>query len=663
MSGASTLLQDPEKTEDVVETSETAAVPVRGFAAVSTASVWPLIDANRRSYDSPVPSPRAVADRVRASEAAQAKLEALQASTSWRLTAPFRQLVDTLQSWRRKPQSAPASELPPEPLDYAAWIASEEPKYGMLRRPERGRRRVSEPKLGLVLLCPPDGEPDQALLAAPPSFCTILLLRTDSMPPADPGHARVMYDQLPPQDSGGAIISLATSRLNADFLCFLDVRDRLAPNALDLSADVLARHPDLDLVFADEDWLDGAGRRQRPFLKPGWDPELQRGRDLVGPFAFFRTSLVRAATVSAGLAWHYDLACQVAASSRPERIHHIPAVLCHRSVALPGQGVARRDVALAQLKRDDVRAELLPVAGHPDLHRVVYAVPDPEPLVSIIVPTRDRADLLRVCASGVLKQTRYDRLELLIVDNGTVEADALSLLETLSADRRVRVLRQPAPFNWSALNNHAASHAAGDVLLLLNNDVAVLHHDWLRELVSHVVQPGVGAVGAKLLYPNGRIQHAAITTDMTGLPRHLLRHVPRDSEGPFGLLKIAREVWGVTGACLATPKAVFSRVGGLNESFPIGSNDVDLCLRLRACGYRIIWTPWAELEHRELASRGLDVTPEQHERVREELDRLARDWGSLMINDPYLHPALDPADDRLPFRRTAAVAATVKLQA
>ena len=219
---------------------------------------------------------------------------------------------------------------------------------------------------------------------------------------------------------------------------------------------------------------------------------MQRGRDLVGPFAFYRTRLVRKATIAAHPAWLYDLANQVAGMARPECIRHLPAVLCHRLALPPGHADAMRVAVTDDFLRQGVTAQVAPLPGEPSQNRIVYALPTPEPLVSIIVPTRDRADLLRVCADGVLNHTDYHRLELLIVDNGTEEAEALALLDTLARQARVQVIRMAGAFNWSALNNAAAARASGDILLLLNNDIAVLRPDWLTELVARAMQPALG---------------------------------------------------------------------------------------------------------------------------------------------------------------------------
>jgi GT2 family glycosyltransferase len=306
--------------------------------------------------------------------------------------------------------------------------------------------------------------------------------------------------------------------------------------------------------------------------------------------------------------------------------------------------------AAEHLGRLGLQARVETLSSADGLHRVVYELPAVLPLVSVIVPTRDRPELLRVCADAVLQQTHYPHLELLIVDNGTTDPAAVALLDTLARDCRVTVIRHDGPFNWSVLNNAGAARAAGDVILFLNNDVAVLQPDWLSELVAQVLQPEVGAVGAKLLYPDGSIQHAGLTTDALGFPRHLFRHAPGDDAGPSELMGLARDVWAVTGACMATRREVFFAVGGLNEALPVTCNDVDFCLRLTANGYRLIWTPWAVLEHRELASRPPDHSTIRKQAAAEELDRLHRDWGVLVQSDPFLHPALELIDEQPCFR-------------
>jgi GT2 family glycosyltransferase len=628
--------------------------------------IWHVLNANRRAFDRGAQAKDEVTRRCDPLEAelaaARAETERLVASASWRLTRPLRSIMQIALSSRRAPDKKPTVEPVVTPthsmahtsqLDYATWIRTEEAELrDAIKRQERGRGFVKVARLGVVLVKRSSAPLDGALLASFPAGCTILVLDgSESVSLATEAHDRIQIRSVAPDLPGNEVVSFALKVLDVDFFCFLDARDRLSPHALALVADAISRDPQLDLIFADEDWLDPNEVRTRPFFKPAFDLELLRGCDLFGPFTFLRTDLVHRFGSVTGPAWHYDLTSRIAASVRRESIHRIPAVLCHRVASTAEQDAQRAAVIARQLERGGIDARVVGIPSHPEWTRVIYALPQPAPMVSIIVPTRDHAELLQACTTSLLANTAYERFELLVVDNGTLEPDAIALLTDLARDPRVRVLSRPGPFNWSALNNYAASQAAGAFLLLLNNDTVILQSNWLSEIISHAVQPGVGAVGAKVLYPDGRVQHAGLTTDRTGLPRHLLRFASENPVARSSMLELTREVWGLTGACLAISRQVLLSVGGFNEALPIGSNDVDLCLRLTAFGYRLVWTPWAQVEHRELATRGPSVTLEQHARVREEIDRMTRDWGSLLFNDPYLHPALDPTDDSLPFRR------------
>ena len=436
---------------------------------------WPLISANRHAYDIDFPIPPDLAARIAALEAQKAALEAelaaLHVSTSWKVTAPLRWLATKLRTPNgAEPAPDRSNESLKPPATYAEWLRRAEapcPKRSEIR--DLGQRRVRAPRIGLVLLG--TVAPEAPKIAS--ATCQVLAL---------------------PEGSGQAVIDAALAQMDVEHICFLDAADQLEPDAIACAADALAREPALDVVFADEDWLDAAGGRVRPFLKPGWDEDLQRGTDLLGPFTFLRTSLIRPLAVPAGPAWRYELASRVALASRPERIRHIPMILCHRRTQPAGEDAARLAIVQAGLEGDGIAAQVRPIVDMPGWRRVIYPVPQPLPRVSVIVPSRDRADLLSVCAEGVLHGTAYDNLELLIVDNGTSEPDALGLLASLAEDRRVRVLRQPGAFNWAALNNHAAAAAAGDILVLLNNDIALHRREWLTELVGQAVRPAIGAV-------------------------------------------------------------------------------------------------------------------------------------------------------------------------
>jgi hypothetical protein len=360
----------------------------------------------------------AVAAAQAESETLRAQLRALETSTTWRLTRPIRAIVGAAKARRQafdNKRAAPQSFIAPE--RYEDWIATEEAhSLAALRR--RSKLVYYPKKLSLVLwVAAGSGSAVTRFLTDCPTTCTILLLDQEGILPLDvarQGH--VMRVDIGREFEPAEALYIALDRLDADMLCFLDVRDRLAPGALAVVANTAARFPPLDILFADEDWLDGDGKRVRPFFKPAWDLELQRGRDLIGPFAFFRTELVRQAAPVTGPAWLYDLANQVASKADPDHIHHIPAVLCHRTMLPEGHAAAMTAVMAAQLKRDGVAGRVEPQSDVSGWNRIVYDLPQPAPLVSIIVPTRDKAALLRVCADGVLNHTEYPHLELLIVD-------------------------------------------------------------------------------------------------------------------------------------------------------------------------------------------------------------------------------------------------------
>jgi GT2 family glycosyltransferase len=244
--------------------------------------------------------------------------------------------------------------------------------------------------------------------------------------------------------------------------------------------------------------------------------------------------------------------------------------------------------------------------------------------------------------------TDYPALDVTVVDNDSDDPETLALFAELAKDARVRVVPYPGAFNFAAINNFAAGRTDGAILAFLNNDIEVTRADWLGEMVSRALQPDVGAVGAKLYYPDGRIQHAGIVTGLgpdriAGYPYW---HAPHNSMGSFGDLLLAREVSAVTGACLVVRRSVFLEVGGLDQAnLAVSYNDVDFCLRLRERGYRNIITPFAEIVHWESASRGADDMPENRERSRREIAHMRHRWADVLQRDPYFNPnfSLDSA--------------------
>jgi GT2 family glycosyltransferase len=276
----------------------------------------------------------------------------------------------------------------------------------------------------------------------------------------------------------------------------------------------------------------------------------------------------------------------------------------------------------------------------PTTYRVRWPVPDPAPLVTLIIPTRDGRALLQQCIES-LKKTSYHPFEILVVDNQSRDRDALHYFDELESRGIGRVLKYDRPFNYSAINNFAVQHARGSVVGLLNNDVEVIDPGWLTEMVAQAIRPQVGAVGAKLYYADGTLQHAGVVTGLGGVAGHSHKHLFRDASGYFWRVHLPQNLSAVTGACLSIRREVYLQIGGLDEeNLRVAFNDVDFCLRLEEAGYRNVWTPYAELFHHESKSRGIEDTPEKQARFKSEIDYMKARWGSRLLEDPHYSPNL-----------------------
>jgi GT2 family glycosyltransferase len=438
-----------------------------------------------------------------------------------------------------------------------------------------------------------------------------------------------------------------------EFVALLDHDDLLAPDALFHNVLALNREPDLDMLYSDEDKIDEDGRRRDVFFKPEWSPDRFLAQMYTSHFSVYRTSLVRAVGgFRAGFEGSQDYDLVLRLTERTNRIHHIPRVLYHwrihaGSTASSMDTKTYAEVAAVRaireaLERRDEPGTVEPIASLPGSYVIRYAIKKAE-RVSIIIPTRDHADDVNRCLTSLFEKTEYPDFEVILVDNGSKDIRALETFRKFERlePHRFRTARMDIPFNFSRLNNRAVREAAsGQYLLFLNNDTAIIHADWLTAMVEQAQRPAIGAVGAKLLYQDGRIQHGGVVLGIGGIAGHAFRFFDRAHPGYYNALQITANYSAVTAACLMTRRDVFEQVGGFDEELVVAYNDVDICIKIRDAGYRLVYLPHVELYHYESLSRGFDTTPEQIARDKRERSMMEKRWAFSAIRDPYYNPNL-----------------------
>jgi GT2 family glycosyltransferase len=421
---------------------------------------------------------------------------------------------------------------------------------------------------------------------------------------------------------------------------------RFAAQALHRFQQALCRHPQAQVFYADEDTITDGGRRHSPRFRPAWNPDL-----LLSDPEFSHCWLIRA-----DLWWHaisalersgqgltlHALVLEATARCEPEAVVHLPEILLHRlesPVAAPRGSAASAAAVETHLRRrgQTVRVTVRSGGGH----RLHWPLPAPPPLVSVIIPTRDRVDLLSRCLDSLWHcESAGPPCEWLVIDNGSREPATLAYLARLE-QQGVRLLRRPGPFNYAALNNEAAALARGDLLAFLNNDVEAPEPGWLAELAAQALRPGVGAVGARLLYPDGSIQHAGVVLGIGGVAGHAHKYLSADAPGYELRLRLVHNVSAVTGAALVIRRDRFNEVGGFDaDLFAVNYNDVDLCLRLMRAGYRNLYCPDAVLIHHESRSRGVPTAGPAYDQWQRERRAMLRRWGDLLEADPHYSPHL-----------------------
>ncbi|MDM7464285.1 MAG: glycosyltransferase [Tepidimonas taiwanensis] len=632
---------------------------------------------------------------------AQTQLAAVLGSHSWRLTAPMREARRRLSAlhgrWRalrtslrtrglrqtlraiaarilpsaplgpRSPDARPSELLTGDWAAYRAWLAEYEtlPADGAQRVAAALQAKGGWPRFGIVVpMFNPRLDWLRAAIASVQQqwYPHWRLYLVDDCSTQSRAELRAMLEPLAEQDARIRLvwrernghISAATNdgiaQSDDDWVCFMDQDDLLAPHALWCLAATLGQHPQARVLYSDEDKIDARAQRCEPHFKPDWNPELLLSYNYVCHLVAYRREEVLAlGGMRTGFegAQDYDLVLRMTERCTPEQIVHVPRVLYHWRMhpdstasgahVKPYAAEAGRRALHEAMQRRGIAASVTIDARQ--IYRVNYRIEGAPPHVTLVVPTRNGGRLLQTCIDSVLARTDYTPYDIVIIDNGSDEPATLRLLQGYARHPQCRVVRDPRPFNYAALHNAVVPGVRGDYVLLLNDDIEVKHREWLYEMVAVALQPGVGAVGARLLYPNGTVQHAGVIL-VGGVAGHAHKHLPADHPGYMGRACVRQDLSAVTAACMLLPKAVYVEVGGMDERLAVAFNDVALCLAIGQAGYRIVWTPHAELYHYESATRGYEDKPEKIERFQREVQYMQQRWGERLRVDPALNPHL-----------------------
>lgn len=435
------------------------------------------------------------------------------------------------------------------------------------------------------------------------------------------------------------------------WVALMDHDDLLTEHALYWVADAINNNPDAQLIYSDEDKLDEQGIRKDPYFKCDWNRDLFYSHNMISHLGVYKAQILKEINgfrVGMEGSQDYDLALRFIEKINDHQIHHIPRVLYNWRVhvASTAQSIEAKPYAqIATEKALNEHFERIGVNAKAEIfaygNKIKYELPKISPLVSIIIPTKNGLSLIKMCVESILNKTTYQNYEIIIVDNGSDDIVVLKYFEELKQNSKIKVIHDDRPFNYSALNNSAVNKAKGEFIALLNNDIEVITPNWLEEMMGLAIQPNVGAVGARLWYPNDTLQHGGVIIGIGGVGGHAHKHLPKTQGGYFSRAQLTQAFSVVTAACLIVKKGIFEQVNGLNEkNLIIAFNDVDLCLKLLKAGYRNVWTPFAELYHHESATRGYEDTVEKQMRFKLEIDYMINTWGDILDKDKAYSPNL-----------------------
>jgi len=592
------------------------------------------------------------------------EIEAIHRTKTFRYTAKLRQIYRRI---RRIPNAPDVHGPPPAVVErtYARWAEEFDTLDDDDRRAIRDKLDALPTQPLVSIIFPVYNTPPQYLKAAIESVVAQIYTNWELCIADDcsthPEVAEILAQyvdrdariKVTTRSENGHISAASNTALqmtSGTWITPVDHDDVLPEHALALAVLAAHGHEDAAVIYSDEDKIDDQGQRQLPYFKSDFDPLLLLGQNYLTHLLFLRRDLVMAAggyRLGYEGSQDWDLVLRVTERLDPSQVIHVPHVLYHWRLhdastaslvqAKPYALDAGQRAVVEHLERSGLRGEVtrIPSLGH---NRVTWQLPADPPLVSIIIPTKD-GSLLERCINSLLAFTSYPNFEIVVIDNGSQEFSTLDYLR--ENEHHMTVIRDDRPFNYSALNNAAVQRVAGSVLCLLNDDTEVIAEDWLTEMVGHLLMPGVGAVGAKLFYPDGRIQHGGVIVGLGGVAGHSHRMSDRLAPGYCGRLLVAQNLSAVTAACMVVRREAWDEVGGLEEkNLAIAFNDVDFCLRLREAGWRIVWTPHAALYHHESVSRGPDDVGFRVHEFAKEIQYIKGRWGDSLLHDPAYNPNL-----------------------
>lgn len=549
----------------------------------------------------------------------------------------------------------------PDPkIAYQNWILNHEPKYADLQNQKRHKFEYS-PLISIVVptyntkkqyleemiaslkaqtydnweLCIADGNSDNRL-------------EIEEVIKRNPKIKYVMLDE---NKNISGNTNEALKLCSGEYIGLLDHDDTLAPFCLYEVVKTLNEDRSTDIIYSDEDkFTTLSGARFQPHFKPDFSPDYLRSINYITHFFVIKKSLM---DELGGFideyngAQDYDLILR--ATEKSDKIVHIPKVLYHWRVHENSTSMdvgakqyvidAGKKAIEAHIKRLDMPGEVTSLDDK-SIYRVRFDVDDEEK-VSIVIPNKDHIDDLKKCINSILTRSTYSNYEIVVVENNSTHASIFNYYKKLEKNNRIKVIYYEGEFNYSRINNFAIDSCNGKYLLFLNNDTEVITPEWLEEMVMFARRDDVGAVGAKLLYPNNTIQHAGVVVGLGGVAGHVYPGAPRDASGYFHRLRLVNDYGAVTGACLMMKKDDFVNAGGFDEELAVAFNDIDLCVKMLRLGKYNVYTPFCELYHYESKSRGLDLEGEKNIRFQGEVKMAKEKWKDVLSKgDPFYSPNL-----------------------